>query len=336
MKRVDRLPGSPGALLRLNPLTSVALSASAAALGAAMLAPPSTAPSAALMATSGQLPTEITLAHDAGASALFRAANLAPGTTLTNCVKIQYRSPGLERRVDLHAEVTGDGAGFLGMAIDVGHGGGYGNCAGFTADSPAYDGTLAGFADAHPDVESALTLRRVADIDELTVRFRFSVSTDNAAQGTTADAGFVWTAVEDGPSTVEEPASPLPSGPPTIPTVPTPAAPSRTPTAPTPVTTRPDHGNGGGPAAGPDKPPAEPKDFWHSAGDAIAEAAAVVLAKVVVPVARAGTVGVGMYLLVFVFLAVQNRIDRRDPKLALAPTKRRTDPVFRQRSEVSA
>jgi hypothetical protein len=81
--------------------------------------------------------------------------------------------------------------------------------------------------------------------------------------------------------------------------------------------------------------PVDPPDFWQSTGVAIAEAAELVLQKVLVPVARAGTVGMSMYLVVFLFLVVQNRIDRRDPKLALAPTKRRTDPLFRERSEVS-
>ena len=49
---------------------------------------------------------------------------------------------------------------------------------------------------------------------------------------------------------------------------------------------------------------------------------------------KAGSVGVGMGLLVAVFLLLQNRIDRRDPKLALAPIRPPRPLDFTERSAV--
>lgn len=58
------------------------------------------------------------------------------------------------------------------------------------------------------------------------------------------------------------------------------------------------------------------------------------VAVAVVPAARVGAVGLSMYFVVLLFLLVQDQIDRRDPKLALAPLRKRADREFLDRSEV--
>ncbi|HKS99861.1 MAG TPA: hypothetical protein VJT31_10055, partial [Rugosimonospora sp.] len=59
-----------------------------------------------------------------------------------------------------------------------------------------------------------------------------------------------------------------------------------------------------------------------------------VLHNVVVPAGKAGTISLGALAIVLLFLLVQNRIDRQDPKLARAPVKRPADLEFVDRSEI--
>jgi hypothetical protein len=55
---------------------------------------------------------------------------------------------------------------------------------------------------------------------------------------------------------------------------------------------------------------------------------------VLVPAGKAGVLTLSMLLVVTAFLAVQNRIDRRDPKLAAAEVHRPADLEFVDRSEI--
>lgn len=310
-----------------------------------------------LDATRASFSGDVSLTTDAAGSALFHAEGLAPGRTLSNCVAVTYAGPDTPIEVRLHA-ASEPGAldEHLTLRVEVGDGGGFGDCAGF-AGSERFVGTLATFVDRHGADSEALLVAAPSPPDA-TVTFRFSLLLDDhpSAQGGTSSSAYTWTATPTGGTPPVPPADPPLADPPpadppadgpartgagdplldaAVPTEPVegerttddpspadavaPAAPDAgderadradrddrdgrpTPTAP---------GGGGGLASGP-----------VADGNAVAELGADTWERVVQVatfVAKRSSYLLLLLLIVLAFLAVQDRIDRKDPKLALAP-----------------
>ena len=284
---------------------------------------------------------------------LTTASALAPGHVTERCVAIGYQQ-GAAIAADLGLYATAGGSGladYLDVTIEQGTGGTYSSCAGF-AGSVVYTGTLAALAQVHGDPTTQLPLGMTNTGDGVaSYRFRVSVRDDNRAQGTTASAVFACTGTSnatdpepsepDGPGATDP--APDPTRPPTKP-APDPAAPTELPGAqPTdPVAT-------GGPAVPSSATPrpkpsatvttsllptpsAEPSGApapddgsaaapvgggWRERLGAIVEAI-----RDWGPAAlRGAAIALGVFFpWLLLFLLVQRHIDKRDPKLALAPS----------------
>jgi hypothetical protein len=312
--------------------------------------------------------TTIALSDDDGGAALFRGQELLAPVALSRCLTVSYSGPGGAGEIRLLARnVTGTLGGSLAIQVQVGTGGGFASCAGFTSTAMVFDGTLAGLAAAaNATVPGVAAGWRPAGSGTRTYRITASVPDDNSAQGraATADLSWVFLAGPGGPPSPAPSQPPAPSPPPAAspppapspppaaspppaqasPTGPEsapPAEPSATPPAPgAPEPTGGAASPGGEPGPGGQAPDERPGGVAGAVSAAVAAVTGAIsraaeevgefAAKTVAVASDLGarTARHGQYPLVSVlamlaFLLAQNRFDRRDPKLALAPISRR-------------
>jgi hypothetical protein len=295
------------------------------------------------------------LSSDDGGAALFQLADLAPGKAESRCIAVSYDGPG---RADIR--LVGNAAGsalreFLRLRVEAGSGGRFGDCSGF-AGAPLFDGSLAEFVGRHHDYDSGLVALAPAQTGSTTFRLRVALDDDAAPQAGTATASFAWEAGRDAPIAVaplrappqpggaDADASPSPRQVPDADDHPargTPdggrAAPS---TAPSPVAADPSTRTQ--PRRDRSRPPGRtqrpapsvtageaPRAARRSSpasnlGSRIVEA----ISKLVMPVVQRTAFPLILLIVAGLFLLVQDRIDRRDPKLAHAPLHARPDLPF--------
>ena len=259
------------------------------------------------------------LSDDDSASSLFAMSNVGPGHRRARCIAISYRGVRAPRVVKLHGSGTAtelDQA--LEMTVEVGSGGGFEDCTGFSG-TVLYQGSLADFLAAHGDFESGLAALSPSEPNgSATFRFAMTVGDRPTAQGRAARATFTWEARD----TAVEP-------------TPTPAAP-RDPDAPK---TRPAQGKGtaAAPAHTDANEPVDPEtaDVQLRSGapsqsgaevrpssrrrDEAPPSALERLGRLAVEASKKAAFPLVLLLVVGLFLVLQDRIDRKDPKLALAP-----------------
>jgi hypothetical protein len=226
------------------------------------------------------------LSDDDAGQALFTTAQLLPGSVVTNCLFVEYAGPPTLATVRVGVyDLAGPLAHNLTIRIAQGTGGHFGDCAGFTG-KPIYDGPLADLAASHPapvpSVPGIQTAWNPRAGEGQTYQVTVTVAT-NVAQGLSCTATMRWELVDETPDASAAVAVPTPTG--------TTAEPESAP------------------------------DQVHGKGSAFDVAKAVGVG--VVTVARltarhSGLIG-GWLVVLVLFMAVQNRIDARDPKLALAP-----------------
>ncbi len=135
---------------------------------------------------------------DGGATALFNAVALSPGTAVENCIVVTYTGDLTPADIKLYGTSSGALAPYLDTTIDVGTGGAFGNCATFVEDTPGvplYSGTLAAFSTAHTAwVNGLATFTAPATSTAKTLRFTVEVQNNPLAQNKTAAADFTWEA----------------------------------------------------------------------------------------------------------------------------------------------
>ena len=277
----------------------------------------------------------VALTDDDGDQALFTDTELAPGRPVTRCLEVRYAGPAGPGDVHLVADdVTGTLADALQVQVDRGTGGSFASCAGFTG-SRVFDGTLTGLVDA---TEVGVPTGWVPGAtDQRTYRITVEVPA-GSEPGRTSTATFRWLVVPGsapppttdpptgappttGPTTAPVPAPP-PTAPPTslptaapIPAPPT-AAPTTRPAAGPPTTAR--RSPGGSAPRGAPAPVHRPQSAAGKLG-AVVQQVFGDAAEVATGAARHGGVPIVALVAVFVFILFQDQLDRRDPKLALAP-----------------
>jgi hypothetical protein len=302
------------------------------------------------------------LSSDDGGAALFQLADLAPGKAESRCIAVNYDGPG---RADIRLLGSAAGGGlrdFLRLRVEAGSGGRFGDCSGFTG-APLFDGSLAEFVGRHHDYDSGLVALAPAQTGSTTYRLRIALDDDAAPQAGTATASFAWEADRDTPIAVAplralpqpggadadaspSPASPSPREVPDADGRPAPgipdggrAAPS---SAPSPVTADPStraqphprrdrsrlpgRTQGPAPSATAGEAPREARRSAPAPG--IASRIMKAISKLVVPVVQRTAFPLILLIVAGLFLLVQDRIDRRDPKLAHAPLHARPDLPF--------
>ncbi|MBK9179184.1 MAG: hypothetical protein IPM45_06345 [Acidimicrobiales bacterium] len=138
----------------------------------------------------------VALVDDDSANVMFNASNLKPGDTLTKCITVTYQGSITPSVVKLYGTSAGTGlAQYLNTTVEVGTGGSFASCTGFSASSTVYSGTLAGFSSAHTNyVNGATGFTAAATNDARTFRFTVALADNNLAQGLNATAVFTWEA----------------------------------------------------------------------------------------------------------------------------------------------
>jgi hypothetical protein len=269
---------------------------------------------------------EMALTDDDGGQPMFTVPEIKPGETVQRCIRLRYSGENASR-VALSTEVSGKLATQLRLQVERGTGAGYETCDGFEG-TPVYRGTLAEAAD---QLENADVWR--ADAGSSTATYRFTIS---APPALTLDREvihptFAWVAeavptpVEPTPTaTVTPPAT----GPKTVThtaTAKTTPAPPATPHQTAPKAEAPAKDK---PAAQPTATPASPAPAKHAAPHADKPTFLGTVAKAVGEAAQRAAFPLALLVAMFLFLLFQNRLDRRDPKLAMAPIHSTPDLPF--------
>jgi len=170
------------------------------------------------------------LTTDSGGRSLLSDGQLSVDRTTENCLVLSYRDlPVGPNGLGMYGVADGTGlAEFLRFTIQIGSGGGYGDCSGFSG-STVYSGSLADFGRFHSAPSNQLLLSTLdSAAGNVTLRVQLVVRDDNRAQGLTASAAFTWT-VAPMATDVTTPPPPVVSAPPPGEPDPTPAEPEQNP-----------------------------------------------------------------------------------------------------------
>jgi hypothetical protein len=141
----------------------------------------------------------VVLANDSSGSAMFTVTGMKPGSSNVKCITVTYSGSLVPATVNLYGTVAGTGlATYLTTTIEIGTGGSFSNCTGFTPTSTIYNAlTLANFGTSYTNFATGLaTWSPASTPDSRTFRFTTTLpsGTGNAAQGLTATATFTWEA----------------------------------------------------------------------------------------------------------------------------------------------
>jgi hypothetical protein len=138
----------------------------------------------------------VTITDDDSGSAMFSVTAMKPGQTVTNCIAVTYSGTLTPADVKLYGSTGGTGLdAYLDTTVEIGTGGSFGDCTGFTTSSTLFSGTLASFASTYTNWASGLAAWSPASTPESrTFKFTMTLQDDNSAQGLDATATFTWEA----------------------------------------------------------------------------------------------------------------------------------------------
>ncbi|WP_066953450.1 hypothetical protein [Streptomyces lushanensis] len=134
---------------------------------------------------------------------MFRIDNMRPGDKGSNCIRVKSNAT-FPTALKLYSDAESwpsDFQSFIDLKIEVGSGGAFGNCDGFTPHKTAFNGTLDQFVALYTDFRTGVgpwTLPGKPP-NSLSFRFvwKFSPSAPDSSQGAdTNEASFTWEARE--------------------------------------------------------------------------------------------------------------------------------------------
>ena len=136
----------------------------------------------------------VVLNDDDAGTVLFNVNNLAPTQSRTNCIRVDYTG-SLAANVRMYGAASGSLGQYLTVSIDVGTGGSFDNCTGFTGGTNLYTGTLSAFAAARTNFTNGLQgWNGATNPSNRTYRITVTLQDNNSAQGLSANADFTWEA----------------------------------------------------------------------------------------------------------------------------------------------
>jgi signal peptidase I len=130
--------------------------------------------------------------------AMFNVLDLSAADPAANkCITVTYTG-NIAALVKLYGtNLSGPTlAGYLNLTIEMGTGGGYGSCTGFTPSATLYTGTLGGFGTSHTSYANGLTTAWTPTTNgqQKVFRITYSLQNDPAAIGLASTADLVWEA----------------------------------------------------------------------------------------------------------------------------------------------
>lgn len=136
----------------------------------------------------------VNISDDDSNSAMFNVSGMKPGDTANKCIRVTYTG-SLAASVKLYGSVSGALAPYLNTTVEIGDGGTFSNCSGFTPTATIYNGTLSGFGSTHTNfANGAGTWAPTGSGQAKTYRVTYTLQDNNAAQGQSANATFTWEA----------------------------------------------------------------------------------------------------------------------------------------------
>lgn len=136
---------------------------------------------------------QVTLSNDA-ATAMFTASGLVPGSTDSRCITVTYAG-NVAAGVKLYAtNYTGTLGPYLNLTVEMGTGGSFGSCTGFSPTSTVYNGTLDGFRTTATGYGNGVGAFSASAGTSRVYKFTYTLQNDDAAAGLTATCGFTWEA----------------------------------------------------------------------------------------------------------------------------------------------
>jgi signal peptidase I len=146
----------------------------------------------------------ITISDDDGGdspstgTAMFTVTGLTAAAPATSrCLTVTYTG-NVAAPVKLYATgLTGSGLGtYLNFTVEVGSGGGFGSCTGFSSSSTPYNGTLAGYAGAYTSYATGLgcAWTPTTNGNQKVFRITYQLQNNPAAVGLSAGVNLVWEA----------------------------------------------------------------------------------------------------------------------------------------------
>lgn len=133
----------------------------------------------------------VSLTDDDGGVAMFSVTGMTPVAPETRCLVVTYSGTISPADVQLFGSTTGSLDTYLDTTIEVGTGGTFSNCAGFTPSSTIYSGTLADFSATHSDFASSVAAFTAASTPtSRTIRVTLDVQDTPAAQGLSSTVSF--------------------------------------------------------------------------------------------------------------------------------------------------
>lgn len=172
----------------MRTLSKATLQTASLLLAIALLAP--AAGAVELSGPQPAAPSPVAITDDAGGAPLFADLPLLrPGDRVSRCISVTYQGT-LPAEIVLYSEVGGTGlARHLQMDVEVGRGGGFGDCTGFASEATLFSGLLEEMGGLAVRVWSAQS-----GMETRTFRFTATLADDDRAQGTSASASFIWEA----------------------------------------------------------------------------------------------------------------------------------------------
>lgn len=139
----------------------------------------------------------VTLTDDDSGTAMFDTlSNLAPLSTATRCIHVDYTGSIDPDPVLLYIDTTPTGTldQYLDLTVEIGpdNADAFGACTSFSASSTLFSGTLESFASTHDSYANGLSTWDPSGVESRTFRFVITVQDDAGANGQSAGWGFTW------------------------------------------------------------------------------------------------------------------------------------------------
>ncbi len=132
---------------------------------------------------------------DGGVTALFETTDMAPGNPVVKCLELTYSGSIVPSAIRTYGTSSGALAPYLDLQIEIGTGGDFSDCTGFTPSATLFNNTLANFSATHANWSGGLaTITAAANPTVRTLRFTVNVQDTDAAQALAAAAAFTFEA----------------------------------------------------------------------------------------------------------------------------------------------
>ncbi|MCP3988592.1 MAG: hypothetical protein GY724_05945 [Actinomycetia bacterium] len=135
----------------------------------------------------------VVLTDDDSGSVMFNISGMAPNDSNAVCLAVTYSGSVLPADVLMYGSTTGTLDDYLDTTIEIGTGGSFASCAGFTPSSTLYNNTLTNFATTHSSYATGLaTFTAASNPTTQVIRITVSLQDNDSAQGLSSTADFTF------------------------------------------------------------------------------------------------------------------------------------------------